>query len=164
MAATPADDLEECFEGAPEARAVARGAGRLFYRHGCVSLCEVPLGNGRRADMMALDARGRITIVEIKVSRADLLGDAKWRDYLDYCDYYYWAVPAGFDLAVFEREALQPDIAGLIVADAYDAAIARAAAERQLAAARRRAETLRYARRAAGRLLALEDPNIAGFD
>ena len=100
-----------------------------------MALCEVPLGNGRRADLMAIDAKGCVVIVEIKVSRADLLGDAKWPDYLDYCDRFYWAVPAGFDCAPFEREALRPEIAGLIVADRYDAVIVREAAVRPLAGA-----------------------------
>src|SRR5918997_4217496 len=83
---------------------------------------EVPLPNGRRADMVAIDAKGVLTIVEIKVSRADLLGDHKWPDYLDYCDRFYWAVPAGFELAPFEEPSFQPQCCGLIVADRYDAA------------------------------------------
>lgn len=137
---------------------VARGVSRLLLRHDFVSLCEVPLGNGRRADVMAVDARGRIVIVEIKVSRADLLGDGKWRDYLDYCDRFFWAVPEGFGLDPFDTDAFAPEMAGLIVADRYDAAIAREAAEVTLAAARRKAETLRFARRAARRLLDHLDP------
>lgn len=77
---------------------VARGVTRMLLRHELVTISEVPLEGGRRADLMALDARGRITIVEIKVSRADLLGDMKWREYLDHCDRFFWAVPAGFDV------------------------------------------------------------------
>lgn len=132
---------------------VARGVTRLFLRHDWLAVPEVPLGNARRADLMALCAKGSITIVEIKVSRADLLGDGKWPDYLDYCDRYFWAVPQGFDLTLFEREALMPARTGLIVADRYDAAIIRPPEERPLAAARRKAETLRLARRAARRLI-----------
>lgn len=143
---------------------VARGVSRLFFRQEFVSLTEVPLGNGRRADIMALDARGEIVIVEIKVSRADLLGDRKWPDYLDYCDRFFWAVPAGFDLDLCAREELMPDISGLIVADPYDAAIVREAVAQRVPAARRKAETLRFGRRAAARLLALADPHLAGFD
>jgi hypothetical protein len=77
----------------------------------------------------------------------------KWPEYLDYCDRYFWAVPQGFDLTLFEREALMPARTGLIVADRYDAAIIRHPEERPLAAARRKAETLRLARRAARRLI-----------
>jgi len=138
---------------------VARGVARLFLRAEMTPLCEVPLGNGRRADIMAIDAKGCITIVEIKVSRADLLGDSKWLFYLDYCDRFFWAVPDGFDLRPFDNEALRPDRAGLIVADRYDAAIVREPLHRPLSGARRKAETLRFARRAARRLWGDLDPD-----
>lgn len=132
---------------------VARGVARLLLRHDLTSIVEVPLGNGRRADLFALSAKGEIVIVEIKCSRADLLGDAKWPFYLDYCDRYFWAAPRGFDLALFDRPELRPSHTGLIVADRYDAAIVREAVSTPLAAARRKVETLRFARRAARRLL-----------
>jgi hypothetical protein len=155
----------DCFADAPpQAADVARGVARLLFRADAMSLCEVPLGNGRRADLMAIDARGCVVIVEIKVSRADLLGDAKWPDYLDYCDRFYWAVPTGFDCAPFARDQLRPEIAGLIVADRYDAVIVREAAVRSLAAPRRKAETLRFARRAARRTMAALDPGLDARD
>jgi hypothetical protein len=157
--------IAECLADAPPvARDVARGVSRLFFHSDRMALCEVPLGNGRRADLMAIDARGQIAIVEIKVSRADLLGDGKWPDYLDYCDRFYWAVPPGFDLAPFDREALAPAVAGLIVADRYDAQVLREAACRPLPGARRKAETLRFARRAARRVLGGLDPALVAFE
>ena len=132
---------------------VARGVTRLFLRHDLLSISEVPLGNGRRVDLFDLSPKGVVTIVEIKVSKADLLGDGKWPEYLDYCDRYFWAVPQGFDLSLMERPALMPERTGLIVADRYDAAILREAQSTMLAPARRKVETLRFARRAARRLL-----------
>jgi hypothetical protein len=163
--AAPADPIGDCFADEPlVARDVARGVSRLFFHADLMALCEVPLGNGRRADIMAIDGRGGIVIAEIKVSRADLLGDAKWPHYLDYCDRYYWAVPAGFDLRPFEDPAFMPEIAGLIVADRYEATIVREAASRPLAGARRKAEMLRFARRAARRVLGSLDPGLALLD
>jgi hypothetical protein len=157
-------DSPACFTDSPlAAQDVARGVTRLFFRQDLFALCEVPLPNGRRADMVALCPKGMLTIVEIKVSKADLLGDHKWPDYLDYCDRFYWAVPAGFQLAHFEGGALGPDRSGLIVADRYDAAVVREAPLRTLAPARRKAETLRFARRAARRLVGDLDPGLAGF-
>ena len=94
-----------------------------------------------------------MTIVEIKVSKTDLLGDGKWHEYLEYCDRFFWAVPQGFDLQLLERPAMMPERTGLIVADRYDAAILREAQSTMLAPARRKVETLRFARRAARRLL-----------
>ena len=91
MASSP---IPECFADAPPIAAeVARGVTRLFCRHDHFAMCEVPLPNGRRADLMAVGPKGELTIVEIKVSRADLLADQKWTDYLDYCDRFFWAVP-----------------------------------------------------------------------
>lgn len=146
------DDLSERLVAAD----VVRGVSRLFLRHDLFAVAEVPLRNNRRADLMAIDAKGLITIVEIKVSRADLLGDNKWTDYLDFCDRYFWAVPQGFDVRLFDREGLNPDSAGLIVADRYDGAIVREAMTVPLAAARRKVEHLRLARMAARRLLTLQ--------
>ncbi|HEX8528112.1 MmcB family DNA repair protein [Allosphingosinicella sp.] len=157
-------DSPLCFADSPlAAQDVARGTTRLFFRQDMFALCEVPLPNGRRADMVAIDSKGLLTIVEIKVSRADLLGDHKWPDYLDYCDHFYWAVPSGFALGHFDGDGLGPALSGLIVADRYDAAVVREAPLRKLAPARRKAETLRFARRAARRLVADLDPGLAAF-
>jgi hypothetical protein len=157
--------MDACFDDAPLIAAdVARGVSRLLFRHDFMALCEVPLGNGRRADIMALDGRGHVIIIEIKVSRADLLGDGKWPDYLDYCDRFFWAVPSGFDLSPFETEHFRPECCGLIVADRYDAAMIRDAQIRPLAPPRRKVETLRFARRAARRILADSDPDAIVLD
>ena len=165
MASHPIPQLGDCFADEPAiARDVARGVARLFFRQDLFALCEVPLPNGRRADMMAVCAKGMLTIVEIKISRADLLGDHKWPDYLDYCDRFFWAVPAGFALEPFESDALGRQVSGLIVADRYDAAVLRDAPWRKLAPARRKAETLRFARRAARRLAGDLDPGLEGLD
>jgi hypothetical protein len=149
---------DHCPDGT--ALAVTRGVLRLFARHDIFGIAEVPLPNGRRLDVMAVDSRGLIVAVEIKCSRADLLGDGKWPDYFDYCDRYFWAVPSGFDLSLFESEALWPARTGLIVADQYDAEIMRQAPSEPLAPARRKAEVQRLARRAARRLTGLADPGF----
>jgi len=149
-----------CFADAPPiAGEVARGVTRLFCRRDQFAICEVPLPNGRRADMMAICPKGSLTIVEIKVAKADLFGDSKWTDYLEYCDHFFWAVPPS--LATFlEHEDYLPEEAGVIVADRYDAVIMRDASHRPLAPARRKAEVLRFARRAARRLSAQIDPTL----
>ncbi len=140
---------------------VARGVSRMLVRAGVAPLPEVSIGCGRRADIMGIDAAGRLTIVEIKVSLADLRGDRKWRDYLGHCDRFFWAVPAGFGLGVFDHAELAPEASGLIVADRFDAEVVREAPwQPPLAAARRKAETLAFARRAAMRVLSSNDPEV----
>ena len=138
---------------------VARGVVRMLLRHDLTAIAEVPLDGGRRADLMGIDSRGHIVIVEIKVSRADLMGDGKWPDYLGHCDRYYWALPAGFDPAPLDSPAFLPDRTGIIVADRYDAAILREAHSAPLPAHVRKRSTLAFARRAARRVTALVDPD-----
>lgn len=140
---------------------VARGVCRLFAQQGLVAIPEVTLPNGRRTDLTAIDAKGHITIVEIKVSWADLHSDGKWPDYCDWCDRFYWALAAGLDPTILETEAYRPESSGLIVADRYGAAVVREAASCNLAPARRRAELLRIGRLAMRRSMVATDPDLA---
>ena len=144
------------------ARAVARGISRLFARNDIWCLPEMPLRSGRRADLMGIDAKGHVIIVEIKVSRADLLGDGKWTDYLDHCDRFFWGLHPTLDRACMETAAFRPETCGLIVADGYDAEILRPAPTLLLAAARRKAEVERLARAALRRQVVAADPYCAG--
>lgn len=151
------------FSAAP---VVARGVSRLFLRNQIMVQPEVSLRNNRRADLMGLTIKGEIIIVEIKCSRADLLGDQKWPEYLEYCDRFFWAVPGGFDIGPLHSDAFMPERAGLIIADAYDAEITRPAALVPVAPARRKTETQRLARLAMRRLMGIADPDLmlAGID
>lgn len=135
---------------------ICRGVRRALAARGQVSVTEFALGTGRRADILAIDAGGLITIVEVKSSPVDFRTDHKWPDYVPFCDRFYFAVAEGFPLA------LVPESCGLMVADAYDAAILREPPEYPLAPARRRAVVLRFARAAAQRLHRLEDPGVGG--
>lgn len=83
---------------------VQRGVMRLL--RGTLDMCcyaEVPLGNGRRADVLAVGAKGEIWIVEIKSSLIDFQVDRKWPDYRDYCDRFLFAKPPELDAAIFPR-------------------------------------------------------------
>ncbi len=138
---------------------VARGIARLFARNGIWCLSEMPLTNGRRADLMGVDSKGLIVIVEIKVSRGDLLGDNKWPDYLDFCDRFFWGIPPQFDRTPLDSETYQTDVCGVVVADAYDGEIIRHASLNPLAPARRKAQVERLARAAMRRYTMQQDPD-----
>ena len=125
--------------------AVTRGVARLFLALGYAPLTEVCLPNGRRADVMAIGRRGEIAIAEVKSSLEDYRVDRKWGDYLPFCDTYYFAVAPHFPRGVL------PDGPGLIVADAFGGAVLVEAPIAPLAAARRKALTLAFARLAATR-------------
>jgi hypothetical protein len=131
---------------------IARGVGRYFRALHAAILCELPLADGRRADLLALDPRGGIRIVEIKSCTADFRSDRKWPEYRQWCDRFYFAVDADFP-----RECI-PEDCGLILADRFGADLIREAPEHRLDAARRKAVTLRFARCAALRLHGISDP------
>ncbi len=131
------------YGNAPE---VARGVSRLLIQDGYSPILEFTLANGRRLDVAALGPDGTMLGVEIKVSVADLRGDRKWREYLEYCEIFYFAVPPEFP-----HEHI-PDGVGLIVADKYGGAIIRPAELQPVHASRRKAVTLKFAKCAAERL------------
>lgn len=143
------------------AQDVARGIMRLFHGRRYTALTEVPLRSGRRCDVMALGPGGTLAIVEIKVSVADLRGDRKWPDYREWCDEFYWGVPAGFDTSLLNEACYEPGACGLIVADRFDAEVLRSPITEKLSAPRRKSATLVFARTAAQRLMLGNDPLLA---
>jgi len=136
------------------AASVQRGAGRMLSAAGFSVLPEFPLASGRRADLIGINEKGVIWIVEIKSSVADFRADNKWPEYWDYCDELFFAGPPELPHEILPEEA------GLIVADAYGAEIMRRPNPQPLVAARRKAVTLRFARAAASRLQSVYDPKI----
>lgn len=134
----------------PDAAAIARGVLRLFSDLGFEGVTEMTLANSRRADVAAIGSNGEIVIAEIKSSVADFRSDAKWPEYRPFCDRFFFAVSHAFP------KELIPDEAGLIVADGFGGAVLRDCAPSPLAAARRKAVTLRFARLAASRVNRLD--------
>jgi hypothetical protein len=134
---------------------IARGVRRLLRARGFSSLTELPLTDGRRADIAAVNGEGEVLIVEIKSSPADFRADRKWRDYVACCDRLYFAI------SEHTPAELMPVETGLIVADPYGAEILREAQIQRMAPASRRALLLRFALVAADRLHRLADPGGA---
>ena len=133
---------------------IARGVMRLFANMGLTSVCEVPLPNGRRADIVGLTPKGDLWITEIKSSIIDFQTDQKWPEYWDCCDRLFFAVSPTFPLE------LLPETTGVIVADRYGGEVIRPVADIRLPSHRRRAMTLRFGAIAAARLQALADPGF----
>jgi hypothetical protein len=134
---------------------IARGVRRLLRARGFSSVTELPLAEGRRADIVAVNGDGEVLIVEVKSSLADFRADRKWRDYAACCNRLYFAISGHTPAAIMPAEA------GLILADPYGAEILREADFQRMAPASRRAVLLRFAQAAADRLHRLADPNGA---
>jgi hypothetical protein len=147
VAAVPIDGRQS-----PTALAIARGTARHLHALGYCVVSELPLPSGRRADLVALGGNGEIVIVEIKSSVADFRADQKWMDYRLHCDRLFFATVVDVPCEIFPKDT------GLIVADAFGAAIICEAPEHRLPAPTRKAMMLRFAHAAALRLQALADP------
>ncbi len=128
------------------AEGLARGVCRLLDAMGYAPLVEVPLASGRRVDVLAQDRRGRFVVAEVKSSLADFRADAKWPEYLAFCDQFYFAVGDAFP-----REVL-PESVGILVADRFGAELVREAPLTTMAAGLRRKQAVRFGRIAANRL------------
>ena len=141
------------------ALAIARGTARLLKSLGFSSVSELTLPSGRRADLVAMNARGDIWIVEIKSSVEDLRADRKWQDYRMHCDRLFFAFTQDLPCDIFPADT------GLIVADAYGAYLQCEAPEHRLPAATRKSMIVSFGLLAAQRMERLIDPQgHAGFD
>lgn len=140
------------------ALAVARGTSRWLGSLGFSCISELPLPSGRRADLVALNGRGDLWIVEIKSSVEDLRADHKWQDYRAHCDRLFFAFPQDLPCEIFPAET------GLIVADAYGAHLHCEAPEHRLPAPTRKLMTVRFGMAAAQRINRLIDPQGYTFD
>ncbi|WP_372622768.1 MmcB family DNA repair protein [Falsiroseomonas sp.] len=146
--------MSAAFSPPPAARTlgVCRAAARFCALRGWAPVTEMPLPNGRRADILALQPDGGFVVIEVKSCARDFLTDSKWPEYRDFCDRLYFAVDLDFPQEIIPGEV------GLLVTDGPDAHLLREAPSHALAAARRKALLHRYAVTAAGRLAALQDP------
>lgn len=149
--------------GRPEiTQAVTRGAARWLRQRGLSAIVEVPLADGRRADIVAVGEAAEIVIVEVKSSLEDFRVDTKWGDYLAWCDRFYFATPQTFPLELLPAET------GVILADAFGAELvredSRAPEATRLSAARRKALLVRLTRLAGERLQRVADPAFSTLD
>ena len=131
---------------------IARGTSRLLRSLGFSCVSELSLPSGRRADLVAMNARGDIWIVEIKSSVEDLRADQKWQEYRAHCDRLFFAFMQDLPCEIF------PAGTGLIIADAYGAYLHCEAPEHRLPAPTRKQMTVRFAIAAAHRINRLVDP------
>ncbi len=131
---------------------VARGTARLLRSLGFSCISELPLPSGRRADLVALNERSEIWIIEIKSSVEDLRADHTWEDYRAHCDRLFFAFTQDVPCEIFPKDT------GLIVADAYGAHMFCDAPVHRLSAPTRKLMTVRFAMAAAQRMNRLLDP------
>jgi hypothetical protein len=74
---------------------VTETALRYFARNGYSVYPEVGIqsGGNLRADVLAMNMKGKVTIIEVKSCWQDFATDKKWINYLPYCNKFYFCIP-----------------------------------------------------------------------
>ena len=112
---------------------ITKATAKLFWDAGEAVLKEFTLKNSRRADLVAFSPLQKLSIIEVKSSRRDFISDQKWPEYIEFADYFYFAVAEDFPIEILPDEAT----CGIILSDGFDSFITRPAPLRPLAGARR---------------------------
>ena len=87
---------------------------RSYYEQGDGVLREFKLKNRRRVDLVTINEKGWIIIIEIKSSPEDFLSDKKWGEYIDWADQFYFGVAHNFPIGILPKEH------GIITTDGFD--------------------------------------------
>ena len=87
---------------------------RSYYGQGDGVLREFKLRNRRRVDLVIINDKGWITIIEIKSSPEDFRSDRKWGEYINWADQFYFGVAHNFPIDILPKEH------GIITTDGFD--------------------------------------------
>ena len=87
---------------------------RSYFGQGDGVLREFKLKNRRRVDLVTINDKGWIIIIEIKSSPEDFLSDKKWGEYIDWADQFYFGVAYNFPISILPKEH------GIITTDGFD--------------------------------------------
>ena len=72
-------------------RNIVQNTLRFLSNKGYKTITEFALPNKKRVDIIALNSKKKILIIEVKSKVEDLKHDKKWKKYLNYCNYFYFA-------------------------------------------------------------------------
>jgi len=125
---------------------VTRGVCRMLNELGYETLREFRVGSKRRVDVIGLNADGEFIIVEVKSTAADFRSDRKWREYLVFCEKFYFAVPENFP------QSMLPEECGVVVADGFGGVVRRPSPIGSMNGNRKRSQLVRFAMTAGNRL------------
>lgn len=77
-----------------DANLIKSSVQRYFTKKCYAVNAEVGLNKGGalRADLLAVNMRGEVVVIEVKSSVADFKSDKKWWHYVDFCSRLYFAV------------------------------------------------------------------------
>ena len=76
---------------------------RFLSTKGYKVLTEFALPNKKRVDIIGINLKKEIVIVEVKSNKNGIKLDKKWKNYLNYCNYFYFACSEKFDFNFSEN-------------------------------------------------------------
>ena len=74
-----------------KSRLILRNTMRFLANKGYQIISEFALPNKKRVDLIAINLKREILIVEVKSNIKNLKIDKKWKKYLKYCNFFYFA-------------------------------------------------------------------------
>ena len=76
---------------------------RFLSTKGYKVLTEFALPNKKRVDIIGINLKKEIVIVEVKSNKNGIKLDKKWKNYLNYCNYFYFACSEKLNLNFSEN-------------------------------------------------------------
>ena len=64
---------------------------RFLSNKGYKTITEFALPNKKRVDIIGINLKKEIVIVEVKSNKSEIKLDKKWKNYLNYCNYFFFA-------------------------------------------------------------------------
>ena len=135
---------------------ITNAIARSYYGQGDGVLREFKLRNRRRVDLVIINEKGWITIIEIKSSPEDFRSDRKWGEYINWADQFYFGVAYNFPIDILPQEY------GIITTDGFDCHEARPSPLNKLNG-RRRNTLIRNMAEASMRRIEYESNSLLNF-
>ena len=74
-----------------KSRLILQNTMRFLSNKGYKVISEFALPNKKRVDIIGINLKKEIVIVEVKSNKNGIKLDKKWKNYLNYCNYFYFA-------------------------------------------------------------------------
>ena len=84
-------------------RKILQNTMRFLSAKGYRVLSEFALPNKKRVDIIGINLKKEIVIVEVKSNKNGIKLDKKWKNYLNYCNYFYFACSEKLNLNFSEN-------------------------------------------------------------
>ena len=84
-------------------RKILQNTMRFLSTKGYRVLSEFALPNKKRVDIIGINLKKEIVIVEVKSNKNGIKLDKKWKNYLNYCNYFYFACSEKLNLNFSEN-------------------------------------------------------------